>query len=135
VVQVLREEGVDSTRAWRAEQIARLYTLEQAKQFSSLRAILKTLPSKQPRKANAAHNGDGGGDGEYGHIPARENGHGSLTSGQDVVDGRVTEEQKIAAAELWRVCHFDKEQVLHAIDASHAAAVLPTFAEEFKEIQ
>ena len=47
--QVLRQEGIDSTRAWRAEQIARLYTYEQATGFPSLRAILGTLPAKQPR--------------------------------------------------------------------------------------
>ena len=50
VRQVLRQEGIDNTRAWRAEQIATLYTFEQAVAFPSLRAILGTLPSKQPRK-------------------------------------------------------------------------------------
>jgi hypothetical protein len=47
--QVLRQEGIDGTRAWRAEQIATLYTYEQAVAFPSLRAILGTLPRKQPR--------------------------------------------------------------------------------------
>ena len=49
VIQILREEDIDRIRAWRAEQIAQLYTYEQAAQFPSLRAILKTLPQKQPR--------------------------------------------------------------------------------------
>ena len=38
--QNLRSEGVDSTRAWRAEQIATLYTFKMAVAFPSLRAIL-----------------------------------------------------------------------------------------------
>jgi ABC-type enterochelin transport system substrate-binding protein len=50
VKQVLRQEEIDNTKAWRAEQIATLYTFDQAVAFPSLRAILKTLPAKQPRK-------------------------------------------------------------------------------------
>ena len=50
VKQDLRQEGIDSTRAWRAEQIAKSYTFDQAVAFPSLRAILKTLPPKRPRK-------------------------------------------------------------------------------------
>ena len=46
----LRQEDIDNTTAWRAEQIAKLYTCDQAAAFSSLRAILRTLPAKQPRK-------------------------------------------------------------------------------------
>jgi hypothetical protein len=48
--QILRREGIDSTKAWRAEQIAKLYTPQQATTFPSLRAILKTLPARQPRR-------------------------------------------------------------------------------------
>ena len=47
--QDLRQEKIDSTRVWRAEQIATRYTYEQAAAFPSLRAILRTLPCKQPR--------------------------------------------------------------------------------------
>jgi len=47
--QILRREGIDSTKGWRAEQIAKFYTLDQVMEFPSLRAILKTLPPKQPR--------------------------------------------------------------------------------------
>jgi len=60
--QLLRQEGIDSTRAWRAEQIAKIYTYDQAVTFSSLRAILKTLPPRQPRnpkpKLELASSGD-----------------------------------------------------------------------------
>ena len=48
--QVLRERNIGNTYAWRAEQIAKLYTYDQAVAFPSLRAILKTIPAKQPRK-------------------------------------------------------------------------------------
>ena len=46
----LRQEGIGGAKAWRAEQIATLYTYEQAVTFPSLREILKTLPAKQPRE-------------------------------------------------------------------------------------
>ena len=54
VRQMLRQEGIDNTKAWRAEQIATLYTYDQAAAFPSLRAILGTLPVKQPRKKRPA---------------------------------------------------------------------------------
>jgi hypothetical protein len=60
VRQVLRQEGIDNTKAWRAVQIAELYTFDQAVEFSSLRAILKTLPEKQPRKRKPMTNGSNG---------------------------------------------------------------------------
>ena len=56
----LRQEGIGDTRAWRAEQIATLYTYEQAVAFPSLRAVLKTLPAKQPREKKAKGGGNGG---------------------------------------------------------------------------
>jgi hypothetical protein len=49
VIQILREEDIDRIRVWRAEQIAQLYTYEQATEFPSLRAILKTLYKKKRR--------------------------------------------------------------------------------------
>ena len=58
----MRQEGIDGTRAWRAEQIAALYTYEQAVAFPSLRAILATLPSKQPRKKKTEAEPTGGGN-------------------------------------------------------------------------
>lgn len=60
--QFLRQEGIDSTRAWRAEQIATLYTFDQAVAFPSLRAILKTLPARQPRGKKRQPNRTGRGD-------------------------------------------------------------------------
>jgi hypothetical protein len=59
VKQSLRQEGIDNTRAWRAEQIAKLYTYDQAVEFPSLRAILTTLPAKQPRNPKAKLKGGG----------------------------------------------------------------------------
>ena len=71
VTQVLRQEGIDGTMAWCAEQIATLYTFEQAAAFPSLRAILATLPVKQPRKPKpkAGPAGDGGNQGAVLHEP------------------------------------------------------------------
>jgi hypothetical protein len=60
--RLLRQEGIDSTRAWRAEQIARLYTYDQAVAFPSLRQILRTIPSKQPRKPKPKAGLAGSGD-------------------------------------------------------------------------
>ena len=62
VKQRLRQEGIDSTRAWRAEQIASLYTYDQAVAFPSLRAILGTLPARQPRTKTPNIELAGGGD-------------------------------------------------------------------------
>ena len=59
VKQFLYQERIDSTRAWRAEQIATLYSYDQAAAFPSLRAILKTLPPKQPREPKIKANGGG----------------------------------------------------------------------------
>jgi hypothetical protein len=50
VRQELGAEGISKTRASYAERIAELYTFEQAAQFASVRAIVKTLPPKQPRR-------------------------------------------------------------------------------------
>ena len=63
---VLLQERIDTTRAWRAEQIATLYTYDQAAAFPSLRAILKTLPAKQPREKNPK-----GGDNGRGAMPQK----------------------------------------------------------------
>ena len=62
VKQDLRQEGIDSTRAWRAEQIASFYSFEQAVDFPSLRAILKTLPKRPPQKPKPEKDVTGGGD-------------------------------------------------------------------------
>lgn len=51
VRQTLRDEGINSTKAYWANEIALLYTYEQATEFASIRAIVRTLPPKQPRKA------------------------------------------------------------------------------------
>jgi len=59
VKQSLRQEGIDNARAWRAEQIAKLYTFDQAAAFPSLRAILRTLPAKQPRDSKSKLKGGG----------------------------------------------------------------------------
>ena len=59
VKQSLRQEGIDNVRAWRAEQIARLYTFDQAAAFPSLRAILRTLPARQPRDSKSKPKGCG----------------------------------------------------------------------------
>ena len=56
VKEVLRGKGIDGTRKWRAEQIATLYSFEQATAFPSLRAILGTLPQKQPRMPKSKPN-------------------------------------------------------------------------------
>ena len=48
--EMLRAEGISRTVAYRAEQIARRYTLEQVVQFPSVRAIVRTIPAKQPRQ-------------------------------------------------------------------------------------
>jgi hypothetical protein len=50
VRQMLRMESISRTTAYRAEQIARLYTYDQAVGFTSVRAIMRTLPQKQPRQ-------------------------------------------------------------------------------------
>jgi hypothetical protein len=68
--QELRREGIDRTQAWRAEQIATLYTFPQAVAFPSLRAILKTLPTKQPRKKEPEAKPNGGGD-HQGNTPQK----------------------------------------------------------------
>jgi hypothetical protein len=52
VRQTLLAEGISRTKAHWAMEIARLYTYEQAVGFPSVRAIVKTLPPKQPRKPN-----------------------------------------------------------------------------------
>jgi hypothetical protein len=49
VRQTLRAEGINRTAAHWAKEIARLYTYEQAVQFASVRALVRTLPPKQPR--------------------------------------------------------------------------------------
>ena len=64
LAKILREEEIDSTRAWRAEQIATLYTYAQSMNFPSLRAILRTLPPKQPRKKKPVSAAIGGGNGQ-----------------------------------------------------------------------
>ena len=63
VKHALREQEIDRTTGWRAEQIAKLYTFNQAAAFRSLRAVLRTLPTKQPRrpkKPEALQTNDGG---------------------------------------------------------------------------
>jgi len=49
---MLKADGISRTTAHWAEQISRWYSYEQAVQFVSVRAIVRTLPSKQPRKKN-----------------------------------------------------------------------------------
>ena len=49
VLQMLREDGIDKTRASRSRQIAEVYTLEQVREFPSLRAILATLQITQAK--------------------------------------------------------------------------------------
>jgi hypothetical protein len=50
---ILQKKGINKTKAWRAEQIAKQYTREKAAAFPTLRAILAELPSKQPRQKKA----------------------------------------------------------------------------------
>jgi len=45
----LRGQGINKTMAHWAERIAELYTYDQAVQFPSARAIIRTLPPRQPR--------------------------------------------------------------------------------------
>ena len=59
VKQYLRQKGIDGASKWRAEQIATLYSYDQAAVFPSLRAILRTLPSKQPRHPRGKKPEDG----------------------------------------------------------------------------
>jgi len=56
----LRVGGISRTIAHWAARIAELYTYAQAVQFTSGRAIIKTLPQRQPRKPKAGMAGDGG---------------------------------------------------------------------------
>jgi hypothetical protein len=53
VRQTLLAEGISRTKAHWAMEIARLYTYEQAIEFPSVRAVVKTPPPKQPRKPNS----------------------------------------------------------------------------------
>jgi hypothetical protein len=71
VRQVLRQEGIDNTRAWRMKRIAEVYTYEQAAQFTSVREIVRTLPPEQPRKkkVKAGLKGGGSNQGAVPHEP------------------------------------------------------------------
>jgi hypothetical protein len=64
VRSMLRAERISRTVAHWAVRIAELYTYEQAVQFPSARAIIKTLPPRQPRrpKEKPRSNPTGGGD-------------------------------------------------------------------------
>ncbi|MGA2062219.1 MAG: hypothetical protein ABSG67_17180 [Thermoguttaceae bacterium] len=62
VRQTLRAEGISKTTAHWAVRIAELYTYEQAVQFASVRAIVRTLPPKQSRSKKADVKPKGGGD-------------------------------------------------------------------------
>ncbi len=71
VRQTLLAEGISRTKAHWAMEIARLYTYEQAVGFASVRAIVKTLPPKQPRKANPRATGEDNQHQEPPHRPPR----------------------------------------------------------------
>jgi hypothetical protein len=64
LLQIMREEGIDKMKMWRAERIATLYYYEEAVKFPSLRAILKTIPQTQPRKKKPVSAAIGGGNGQ-----------------------------------------------------------------------
>jgi hypothetical protein len=66
VRQMLRSERISKTMAHWAVRIAELYTYEQAVRFESARAIIKTLPARQPRKTTPKATLDGHIDGQVG---------------------------------------------------------------------
>jgi hypothetical protein len=63
---MLRSEGINKTMAHWAVRIAELYTYEQAVQFESARAIIRTLPPKQRRKRTRKTTLDGQSDDRLG---------------------------------------------------------------------